>query len=160
MTVVDSSVLIHLGRIGKLELLHKLFKKVLITPDVYEEINKGIGSSEITKACKDWIAIAETDGNAAEQVGRSEGIEKADASVIILAQKNDTLLISNDYALIMAARSKGVECWWLTTLLLKCVRRKILSKNKAKKVLLELVKTGMRLDNAVYAAVLNEIEQL
>jgi predicted nucleic acid-binding protein len=160
MIVADSSVLIHLSRIGKLDLLREYFKKILITPAVYDEIKEGVGASEITKACNEWITVVEPTTKDIERIANAEGIEKADASVIMLAKEQGKILISNDYALIAVAKSKGVDCWWLTTLLLNCIKQKILSKKEAKKPLLDLVKTGMHLNNAVYAAILNEIDQL
>lgn len=159
MTVLDSSALIHLYRIGKLNLIQKLFKKALITPDIYEEVKEGTGASEIRKACNGWISVAEPKSKDAEIISKAEDIEKADASAILLAMENETLLLSNDYALIMSARAKGVNCWWLTTFILKCIKQNVISKEEAKQTLLELVKTGMRLDNAVYASILNEIDK-
>ena len=58
MVVVDSSVLIHLSRIGKLSLLKTFFKKIIITPNIYEEMKEGtIGISEFEKALEDWIIL-------------------------------------------------------------------------------------------------------
>ncbi|MEE9151695.1 MAG: hypothetical protein V3U20_07690 [Thermoplasmata archaeon] len=38
-----------------------------------------------------------------------EGIEPADASLIILAEEMEESLLSNDYVLITVARARGVE---------------------------------------------------
>jgi hypothetical protein len=61
---------------------------------------------------------------------------------------------------IAVARSKGVECWWLTTFLLICLKRKIVTKKEAKETLFGLVETGMHLNNAVFAAILKEIDSI
>ena len=161
MAVVDSSVLIPLSRVNKLHLLKKYFKEITITQDIYDEVKTGIGASEIEKACKQWIKIDKTK-NIAEisDIAKSDGIEKADASIILLAKETKKILLSNDYALIMIARSKGIECWWLTTFILRCLKNKVISKKEAKQILFELVEAGMRLDNAVYAAILNEIDNI
>ena len=55
MAIVDSSVLILLSRINKLSLLQNYFRRITITPDIYDEVKVGIGASEIEKACKIWI---------------------------------------------------------------------------------------------------------
>ena len=159
MAVVDSSVLIHLGRINKLYLLKEYFKKIIITPDIYDEIKSGIGASEIEKACESWIRIDEPKNlDEINSISKLENIEKADASIIVLAEEKKEILLSNDYALIIVAKSKSIECWWLTTFLLRCLKKKIIAKEEAKQILFELIEAGMRLGNDVYAAILREID--
>ena len=161
MAIVDSSVLILLSRINKLALLKKYFKQIMISQDIYDEVKIGVGASEIEKACKRWIRIGKPkDFNEIDNISKSEDIEKADASIIVLAKEKQEILISNDYVLIMVARSKGIECWWLTTFLLRRLKRKIITRKEAKQILFDLIEAGMRLDNAVYATILSEIENM
>ena len=121
MAVVDSSVLIHFARIGTVHLLNKFFGKIHITHEVYAEVKEGTGASEIEEACKSWIHRQAQSSVQASQFAIQEGIGKADASVILLAMEKRDLLLSNDYALLAVARAKGVECWWPTTFLLRCL---------------------------------------
>jgi len=161
MALADSSVLIHLSRINKLSLLKRYFGKITITDYVYDEVKTGIGASEIDKACKSWITIEKP--KKSEEIGSTsklEDIEEADASLILLANEKKEILLSNDYALIMVARSKGIECWWLTTFILRSLKKKIIAKKEARQILLELIDSGMRLSNEVYAAILREIDNL
>lgn len=74
-----------------------------------------------------------------------EGIAVADASVTLLADEEGTALLANDKALIEVARSHGVECWWVTTVLLKCVNDGIVTSTEASDVLYDLVNEGMNL---------------
>lgn len=160
MAVIDSSVLIPLIRIGKIDLLKKYFRRINITKNIYDEIKIGkIGSSEIENACKKWIIINEPNLRDIDKISEEEEIEKADASVILLAKEKNDFLISNDYALIKVARSKNIECWWLTTFILNCLKKKIITKKEAKEIIFELVKSGMRLSNIVYTEILREIEK-
>jgi len=162
MVVVDSSVLISLSRIGKLNLLKRYFQEIKITQEIYDEVEAGeIGSSEVEDACSEWITINKPKNTASiYKISKLEKIEKADASVILLAQENNEILISNDYALVMVARSKSVECWWITTFLLNCLNKKIITKDETKQILFELIKRGMRLSNLVYTEILKEIERM
>ena len=161
MAVADSSVLIHLSRINKLSLLKKYFNKVIITQDIYDEIKVGTGASEIEKACKSWITVEKPkNSDGINNLSKLEGIEKADSSIIVLAEEKKEILLSNDYDLIMIAKSKGIECWWLTTFILRCLKKKIITKKEAKQILLDLIDSGMRLSNEVYAAILREIDNL
>ena len=160
MAVVDSSVLILLNRINRLVLLKRFFREITITGDIYNEVRHDRGFSEIENACRDWIRVTEAgDPRHAKHMSRSEGIAQADASILCLAKERNDVLLSNDHALILVARSKGVVCWWLTGFLVHCLKKKIVKKKEAKQILLELVEAGMRLDNLVYAAVLEKIDK-
>src|SRR3989338_8831406 len=130
MAVIDSSVLILLSRINKLSLIKDYFKKALITQEIYDEVKVGIGAYEITNACKDWIKI-ENPKNSDEinSISKLEDLENADASIIVLANEKKKILLTNDYALVMSAMSKGIECWWLTTFILRCLQKKIVKKD-------------------------------
>jgi len=74
------------------------------------------------------------------------------------AKEKRDILITNDRALIKVARSKGIECWWLTTFLLRCLEKKIVTKKETKQILFDLVNAGMRLRNDIFVAIFNEIE--
>lgn len=158
MAVVDSSALIHLARINRLSLLKEFFGKARITKEVYDEVKEGRGASEIDEACKTWIEVSNYPAGRRDELSRLEGIEQADASVLLLAQKENAILLCNDYALVTAARSKGIVCWWTTGFLLRCLKKGILSKKEAKQALSDLIESGMRLSNEVYSAILKDID--
>ncbi|MBI5254069.1 MAG: hypothetical protein HY930_06740 [Euryarchaeota archaeon] len=161
--IADSSALIHLSRIGRLDFL-KEFGEIKITEDVYretvEEARGREGVSSIGEACSSWISVIKMENEKKiKKVAEQEGIENADASLILLAEEKKEILLSNDYYLIRAARGRGVECWWLTTLLLRAVKGKKIKKEEAKQMLFGLVESGMRLSIEVYTAVLKRIDE-
>ena len=160
MVAVDSSALIPLIRIGKLPLLEKYFKKIKITREIYNELISGvIGVSEFEKACNSWITIYEK-SEEFEKISELENIGKADVSIILLAQKEKEILLSGDYMLINVAKSKGIECLWLTAFIIKCTEKNILDKEEAKQILLDLIKAGTRLNNQVYSLILKKIDEI
>jgi len=161
--IVDSSVLIHLSRIGRLSLL-KDFGEIKITEEVYretvEEANGKEGVGSIREACNSWISIIKLKSKKKiKELAGHEGIENADASLILLAEEKREILLSNDYYLIKVGRSRKIECWWLTTLLLRAVEEKKIKKEEAKQMLLNLVETGMRLSIEVYTAIVKKIDE-
>ncbi|MDI6916594.1 MAG: hypothetical protein QMC80_02210 [Thermoplasmatales archaeon] len=165
MVVVDSSVLIPLSRIGRLNLLRKIFKEIKVTEEIYKEVVKESegrsGTSEIEKACKDWIEVCKIKSRVdIQKIAKSEGIEKADVSIVLLAKETKDILLSNDKSLIVVGKSKGVICWWLTTFILNLVKKRLVTKKDTKQVSFELVEAGMRLRVEVYAALLKEIDRL
>lgn len=88
-----------------------------------------------------------------------EGIAVADASVILLAADDEEILLANDKALIEVARSHGVECWWVTTLLLSCTKAGDLTADAATNLLYDLVNEGMNLHPKVYSQVQKKLRE-
>mgnify|MGYP001580622991 FL=1 len=159
MVAVDSSAIMPLLRIGKLFLLEKYFKKIKITKEVYNELISGvIGVSEIEEGCKTWINVSES-LKEVDKLSELENVSYADASIILLAQKEKDILISGDYMLINVAKSKNIECIWLTAFIIKCVEKKILNKVEAKGTLMDLINAGMRLNNQVNSLILMKIDE-
>ncbi|MFH1255794.1 MAG: DUF3368 domain-containing protein [Candidatus Diapherotrites archaeon] len=165
MVVVDSSVIIHLARVGRLLLLKECFGAIIISKGVYSETaeapDKIFGKTEIRKACGEWIKIADAgDKKSVEKILESEQIEPTDAELLVIAKEQKDILLTNDFLLVQVARAAGVECYWPTTFALKCVKKKIISRAEAKELLFQLINAGMRLKIEVYAAILKKIDEV
>jgi hypothetical protein len=89
-----------------------------------------------------------------------EGIAVADASVILLAEADEEVLLANDRGLVEVARSHGVDCWWVTTLLLSCTKNGDLTADGATDLLYDLVDEGMNLHPKVYSQVQKRLREL
>jgi predicted nucleic acid-binding protein len=160
MVVVDSSALIPLAWVGRLDLVSAAFDDIRTTRDVREEVLvEGKPGTAVLDAFFTEIAVHETPDDA-EQVASMEGIAVADASVILLAESVEELLLANDRGLIEVARTHGVECWWVTTLLLRCAKEGTISGEEAAGVLYDLVDEGMNLHPKVYAQVQKTLREL
>lgn len=70
------------------------------------------------------------------------------------------VLLANDKGLIEVARSHGVECWWVTTLLLNCSKDGIVTAAEVNEILYDLVDSGMNLHPKVYARVQQKLREL
>jgi predicted nucleic acid-binding protein len=160
MVVVDGSTLIPLAWVGRLELLHTVFERVETTTEVRDEVlvEGERGTAALESFLQD-VTVHETTDDA-ERLARLEGVALGDASVVLLAEEGDARLLANDRGLIEVARSRGVDCWWVTTLLLKCVKDGHLSRDEASDVLYDLVDEGMNLSPKVYTRVQREFERL
>jgi predicted nucleic acid-binding protein len=153
MVVVDSSALIPLAWVARLDLVPTAFDEVRTTEEVREEVL--VQGKRGTAALEDFLADVTVHGTpaGAEEVASMEGIAVADASVILLAEDDEEILLANDKGLIEVARSHGVECWWVTTLLLSCTKDGDLTADGATDVLYDLVDEGMNLHPKVYTQV-------
>lgn len=160
MVVVDSSALIPLAWAGRLDLLTVVFDEIR-TPDAVrdEVLVDGKRGTAALNAFLDDVRIHDTPADASEMASL-EGIAVADAAVILLATEEDERLVANDKGLIETARSHGVDCWWVTTLLLACRKEAILTASEATDVLYELVNEGMNLHPKVYTQVQKKLREL
>jgi predicted nucleic acid-binding protein len=160
MVVVDSSALIPLAWVGRLDLISESFDEIRTTELVREKVlvEGKRGTASLTSFLSD-VSLCETPSRAAE-IASLEGIAVADASVILLADDGEELLLANDRGLVEVARSHGVECWWVTTLLLSCTKKGVLTSEDANEVLFNLVDSGMNLHPTVYSRVQQKIQEL
>lgn len=153
MVVVDSSALIPLAWIGRLDLISIAFDDIRTTEEVRKEVlTKGKrGTAALDEFLAD-VAVYDTPARG-DEVASMEGIAVADASVILRAADGEEILLANDKGLIEVARSHGVECWWVTTLLLRCTKEGDVTAQEATEILYDLVDEGMNLHPKVYAKV-------
>jgi predicted nucleic acid-binding protein len=153
MVVVDSSALIPLAWVGRLELIPEKFDDIHTTNEVEDEVlTEGKpGTARLATFLED-VRIHDAPANAGA-VAELDGIAPADASVILLAEDKGEVLLANDKGLIEVARSHDVECWWVTTLLLSLTKRGTLDADEATDVLYDLVDHGMNLHPKVYARI-------
>ena len=153
MAVVDSSVIIHLARIGWLDLLEKCFKKIKITPGIEKEIMQEDRTEEqIKKSIGKWIEIKKI------EIGKkSDILRSADMELIALAEKEEDFILTNDSEIVSFASAAKIETMWATTFLLACINKNILTKQEGKKILYDLVKAGMYLRTDTYAAIEREM---
>jgi len=157
--VVASSALIPLARVGRLDLITTMFENVRTTGDVRDvALAEGKRGTASLSSFLDDVAICAVP-NDAEDVASLEGITVADASVISLAEDGEEVLLANDKGLIEVARTHGVDCWWVTTLLLKCAKDGVLTATEATDVLYDLVDAGMNLSPKVYSQVQQKLEE-
>lgn len=77
-----------------------------------------------------------------------------------MADGGEDVLLANDKALIAVARSHGIECWWVTTLLLSCTKEGVLTSTEATDILYDLVDSGMNLQPKVYSQVQQKLRDL
>ena len=160
MVVVDSSALIPLAWVSRLELISAAFDDIRTTEDVRDEVlTEGQrGTAALDEFLSD-VPVRETPARA-EEVASMEGLAAADASVILVAENTGESLLANDKGLIEVARSHGVECWWVTTLLLDRTKNGEVTAEEATDILYDLVNEGMNLQPRVYTQVEKKLREL
>jgi len=160
LIVADSAPLIYLSKIGRLDLLKKLYGKIMIPQGVWNEVvtkaQGRAGASELETGTREgWIKVERV---TLPKRLLDEGAEEVDAEVIALAKKMNLPLLTNDRVLVTIARTTGVEARWLTQAVIEASKAKILSTREARVLLRDLVRAGLRMRSEVLAEAVHMIE--
>lgn len=149
IVVSNSSPLISLGAIGRLDLLHDLFDKISIPPAVLQEVRSVDISPET------WIVPREVDSPPLSQALESE-LDRGEAEAIALAieLRADLLLMDERRGRRLASRL-GLKVLGVLGILVDAKRIGLIE--KIEPVLVELRdKAGFRISTALYERALQE----
>ncbi len=162
MIVCDSTSLIHLSKIGKIELLKSVFGKVLIPEAVYTEtVIRGAGklnTQNITS--QNWIVKKELSEKQKEDVKnllKSANIHRGEAEAIVLAKSENLPLLIDDSVGVRVAQTFGIETYWTTSTVLKAYSENKLDKKETKQLLEDLVRSGYRIKPEILIRLLNKL---
>ena len=159
MAVINSSPLTALGKIGKLELLHKIFDKVAITEQVYKEILSKPTYEEaiaVKKAVEDgkWLKVEKSNETSA-LIGVGE------ASSIGLAIKLKQPLIIDDRKAAFIAGTFGAECHGTLYIILEALKRRLIrNKKEAIDVVNQLVSNNLYISAETLAEFYSLLEKI
>ncbi|MBI2664387.1 hypothetical protein HYX10_03525 [Candidatus Woesearchaeota archaeon] len=137
--IANSTPLICLAKIGRLRLLKALFGSVTVTEVVKDEVlvEGKPGHSSISDAINEgWIMVANPKQIVELGLGKGEN-----SSLSLAKESNDDLLI-DDAAAIRAAKALGINFLRTTSVLIRAVGRKIITKKEAVTLISQLVKAG------------------
>jgi predicted nucleic acid-binding protein len=106
MAVLDASPIIYYSRIGELCWLLGFYRSLKTTGSIVREtvddareLNKpGVSAIEMALS-KGWISVSDLSDDEkdfARNIAKSEGIEPEDAEIIVLAMKENDIVVTND----------------------------------------------------------------
>lgn len=161
MIVSNSSPIIILGKQGRLEVLKKCFKNVIIPKTVYDEIMIVGNSPEciaLESAIKDkWIIIKKIDINPLLQtLNLGEGEKEA----ISLAIKHKLILLIDDDSAKAYATILRVEAHGSLYVLYIAVLKRYIDKAEAKSILEEMICDGFYISTDLYSRFLELLDSL
>ncbi len=168
MIISNSTPLIHLARIEKLELLSKLFEMVIIPKTVFDEVviegeEKGyLDAKIIRKATEAWVEIRELNKEETkelENILKIGPIGKAEGEAITLANSMKLPLLIDDSIGQKIARSLSIETYWTTSIILKAYEKRIVTKQEARKIIEDLINSGLRVKPEVVVELLKVLEE-
>jgi len=167
--VSNTSPLIWLSKIGKLQLLKNIFGEVIIPEEVFKEaVNRGLkeGFSDaiVIKECIDqgWIRVSKLNEKKAKLCQRimehAFEIHLGEAQAMILAHEMGVLLLMDESSGRAFAEAWGLKVRGTLYAITKALREEALNKDEAKEALLQLISKGFRIEPKLLARILKEIE--
>lgn len=163
MIISNATPLIYLAKLGKIEILKKIFKKIVIPKKVYEEIVKGkeqgfTDSLIIERAIKGkWIEVRQVKEQE-DLLKFSPELDIGEVAVLSLALKSKPHLILIDDASARAvAESFGFNVKGTIYILLRAYKKKILKKSEIKELIEKLISLGFRISSELYAGLIDKL---
>lgn len=154
--ISNSSPLIFLSKIGKLDMLEKLFGKIIIAEGVKNEVIIE-GKSEVSvikQAINDgWIKIQ----NPKKEI--SFGLGAGETSVINLAMEIKQPLIIDDALAVKVAKSFNIETMRTTSIIFLALSKNILSKKEAINSIKMLIQAGYYISPRYYSLLIEKLNE-
>lgn len=150
MIVADATPLLHLARAGHLDLLPKLYTRVVVPTSVLvEAVGQGEPRSEaqvLREASQTWLEVrplSARERRTSESFRRGAPVGRGEADAIALAESLRTPVLMDDRVAVDLARMRGVETRWTTSVVLEAHQRRILNREAARRALEDLVASGL-----------------
>lgn len=164
--VSNSTPLIYLAKLGKLNILKEIYGKVVIPEEVYQEVvvrGKEEGYSDalsVEVAVKEgWIERKNVKTNSVLKDFAPE-LDMGEIAVLMLAEKyEDPLLLIDDASGRSVGSALGFRVRGTIYVLLKGFRTDILSKAETKDLLDKLISKGFRLSPEIFSRLLKELDR-
>jgi len=165
--VINASPLIYLGKIGTLDLLNQLFTELWTVELVKTEVLQKEHTPErviLEDAFATWLQIQEPQNKLL--VSRLEELQlhRGESSIIALAKelintKKESVVIIDDLAARDVARTMGILITGTIGILLRAVKKKLISIKQSKRFLrLLLEETNFRMSIQLYSQLLGKLD--
>jgi hypothetical protein len=162
--VSNSSPLIYLAKLGKLELLRKLFKEILIPREVFNEVilrgkaGKFSDVIVIEEAMQGgWLKTRRTEADR-KLAKYAPELDLGEREVISLAREiKADLVLMDDASARSISESLGLNAKGTIYVLLKAYKSGLVTKDEVKTLLDKLILTGFRLSSETYSRILGQL---
>lgn len=161
MIVADSSTLIALGKLGRLDLLIKCFDRIIIPKAVYDEVLLKDGSVEavaLKKAVEEKQVIVET--VKISPMLASQNIGQGEKEAISVAAKHKALLLVDDETAKAYASAAGVESHGTFFAIYLSCAKKLLNKEDAANLVKAMIQGGFYISTDVYSRFLELLDEI
>lgn len=171
LVISNTSPLIWLAKIGKLSLLKELFSEILVPEEVYKEavergLQEGFSDALLIREGfnQGWIKVSRLNEDEApfcrEILKHAFEIHMGEAQAIVLARRigASALLLMDESSGRAFAEAWGLKVKGVIYVIVRALRRGLLSGVEAKEAVLTLVQKGFRIEPKLLARIIREID--
>ncbi len=164
--VFDSTPLMYLSKVKILEKLKNLSSTNLIPRPIYTEVviqgkQQGYTDAEyVQKLIEEKVFQVVNCSTPLLSVAESKNISPADKSVLTLAQERRAVIITDDQELRLIANIERIENHGSLYLLMKLLRKKVLTKTDAKKAVQLMIKEGWHCSIETYTEIMKAFDEI
>lgn len=158
--IVNSTPLIALCGIGRLDLLKRIYGKIVIPEAVFREVTeKNDQAGQLIRLRPEWIVVERISDQTQKQMYRAR-LHAGEVEVMILAQELPVadLVIIDDNAAKKTAKFLGLHVTGTLGVLLKAKRKGII--DSVAPVLDELLRNGFYIDDFTKTLVLKQADEI
>jgi len=158
--IVNSTPLLVLGNIGRLDILCSLYEQIEIPAAVYREVTeKNDAASKTLLAASDWIKVRTVE-NIADYAMYQAKLHAGEVETMIIAQKpvKADLVILDDMAARKTAKYLGLTVTGTMGVLVKAKQKQIIP--AVKPILDEIMRNGFYISEKVVKMVLKSVDEL
>jgi predicted nucleic acid-binding protein len=168
LLVFNATPLIYLTKVGLSKIFEELKDKKLTSPSVKREVvdegkRKGVADAIILDKLflKGVFKVVEPkDEGFLENLLQTRGLHVTDAEVLTIAKEQRGTAIIDDEVTRKTAKIYGISYAGTPYILAKAVSEEIVTKEKAKQAVNEMVYAGWRCSIETYAKIMETIEKL
>ena len=158
--IVNSTPLLVLGNIGRLDILRSLYEQIEIPVAVYREVTeKNDAASKALLAASDWIKVRTVE-NIADYAMYQAKLHAGEVETMIIAQKpvKADLVILDDMAARKTAKYLGLTVTGTMGVLVKAKQKHIIP--AVKPILDEIMRNGFYISEKIVKMVLKSVDEL
>ena len=156
--ITNSTVLIFLAKIARLDLL-KIFKSIHSVNAVYLEVLSG---KEIPASEKALLEVFFKKSLKIETPAKIQILDLGDGetgAISLCVEKKQAVFLSDDKKARRIAKFLGIDCIGTIGIILKNLKEKNISKEEAKNIVNQIIKSSYYLSVDVYAEIIELIEK-
>ena len=170
LVVINAGPVIWLAKIGRLDLLQKLYGEVSIPKEVYVEsvergLEHGFRDALIIKEASDkgWIKIVElSKGQSSIRDRIIHHLKELDAgeveAIVYAKDAGADLILLDDSTARSFAESWGLKAKGTLYILLRALRMDLLNVNETRELIHKLIESGFRVDPRLFARLIKRLE--
>lgn len=161
IVVSDTTPIISLSKIKRLDLLRQLFGEVRIPASVYDELTSNPNYSDESEMVENagFLVVNVNDGKAVELLRRATGLDLGESEAIIYSDDcKANLLLMDEVKGRKVAKQMGLTVMGTIGILMAAYNEKIVSKEEIQQYISVMRDTGRHISENLYDQLLDFIE--